>query len=99
MASVTVVTDQKIAKSSLINAADLVLIDVTAIRLDITILLRLIHDQQPELPIIVVTTSPTWQRSRQAFLAGATDYIRKSFRPERIRAACTATWSEIELPE
>jgi DNA-binding NtrC family response regulator len=37
-----------------------------------------IHRAAPNLPIVVVSASPTWQHAREAFLAGAADYIRKS---------------------
>ena len=40
---------------------------------------------QPELPIVVATASPTWQRARQALKAGATDYIRKTLDEEETR--------------
>ena len=38
---------------------------------------RLAHTEQPSSKIVVVTASPTWQRARAAFYAGATDYIPK----------------------
>lgn len=44
-----------------------------------------IHKLRPLTPIIVVTTSPTWKRAREYFLAGATDYIRKSLDTELLR--------------
>lgn len=34
--------------------------------------------QRPGTRVIIVTASPTWQRARQAFQAGALDYVRKS---------------------
>jgi DNA-binding NtrC family response regulator len=32
----------------------------------------------PEARVVVATASPTWRQTREAFRAGATDYIRKS---------------------
>lgn len=45
---------------------------------DIVSFIRGAHQLCPNLPIIVVTASPTWKRAREAMQAGATDYIRKS---------------------
>ena len=33
---------------------------------------------RPGARVVVATASPTWRRAREAFQAGATDYIRKS---------------------
>lgn len=32
---------------------------------------------QPRMVVLVVTASPTWTRAREAFRAGAVDYVRK----------------------
>ena len=32
----------------------------------------------PSVPLVVVAASPTWQSAKEVFLAGASDYIRKS---------------------
>lgn len=37
-----------------------------------------IRAQRPDARVIVATASPTWQRAREAFKSGATDYIYKS---------------------
>jgi DNA-binding NtrC family response regulator len=39
----------------------------------------------PDLPIVVATASPTWQRARQVLKAGASDYIRKTLDEEKTR--------------
>jgi DNA-binding NtrC family response regulator len=54
---------------------------------DLALLVSRIRAQQPMAKIIVVTASPTWQRAREAFLAGATDYIRKSLGKDDLRLA------------
>jgi DNA-binding NarL/FixJ family response regulator len=43
-----------------------------------------IRTQRRDARIVVVTDSPTWSRSREAFEAGATDYIRKLLDKEDI---------------
>lgn len=67
---------------------DLIVIDATTIGSNIAALVSKLHQERPNIPILVATTSPTWQRARQVFLAGAADYIRKSFDKEQILANC-----------
>ncbi len=64
----------------------LVITDASAIEKNITVYVDQLHHSQPDLPIIVVTSSPTWRRARSLFLAGAADYIRKSFNINKIIA-------------
>jgi DNA-binding NtrC family response regulator len=47
-------------------------------------LITALHRQRPIVPVVVVTDSPTWQRAREIFLAGATDYVRKSLDPDTL---------------
>jgi len=42
---------------------------------------------RPGSCVVVATASPTWRRARDAFQAGATDYIRKSLSREELRQA------------
>ena len=65
---------------------DLMVLDATSIGGDVAALVARLHREWPYVPIVVVTTSPTWQRARQVFLAGASDYIRKSLDTERTLA-------------
>ena len=67
---------------------DLMIIDATAIDGDVSTLVVQLHGQRPTVPIVVATTSPTWQRARQIFLAGASDYIRRSLDKEKILENC-----------
>jgi len=59
------------------NRYDLIIVDAVDSK-EMIDLVAALHKQLPLVPIVVVTTSPTWQRARQFFLAGAVDYIRKS---------------------
>jgi DNA-binding NtrC family response regulator len=59
------------------NRYHLIIIDAGSLD-DALSLVGRIHQQQPVLPIVVTTISPTWQRARQFILAGAADYVRKS---------------------
>jgi DNA-binding NtrC family response regulator len=64
---------------------DLILIDASTIETDDVALIQLLHDLRPTTPIVVNTLSPTWRRAREAFMAGAVDYMRRSLDPEKIR--------------
>ena len=66
----------------------LVITDASAIEKKITAYVGQLHNSQPDLPILVVTASPTWRHARSIFLAGAADYIRKSLDIDRILVIC-----------
>ena len=63
----------------------LVVIDAGATE-DAAALTSWLRALQPDLPIVVATASPTWQRARQVLKAGATDYIRKTLDAEETRS-------------
>ncbi|NJN53753.1 MAG: response regulator [Anaerolineae bacterium] len=67
---------------------DLLLLDASGFAQDVVNLVEQLHQQQSNMPIIVVSTSPTWQHARAVLMAGATDYIRHSFDAEQIRETC-----------
>ncbi len=54
-----------------------VIIDAGAVS-DAYALTQHVRGLRPGARAIIVTASPTWQRARQAFQAGALDYVRKS---------------------
>ncbi len=66
----------------------LVITDASTIEKNLTAYVSQLHNSQPDLPIIVVTASPTWRYARSLFLAGAADYIRKSLDINKIIAIC-----------
>lgn len=57
---------------------DFILMDALAVQ-DVLKTIRVLHLHAPKARIIVMTSSPTWQRARDAIKAGATDYVRKTF--------------------
>jgi DNA-binding NtrC family response regulator len=63
---------------------DLMIVDAAGAK-DVVALVAGLHAQQGHTPIVVVTTSPTWRRAKEVFLAGAIDYIRKSMDPDSLR--------------
>lgn len=64
----------------------IVVIDATVIE-DVPLLVSRLRLRCPQVRIIVATASPTWQRARDAFQAGAVDYIRKSLDDEELLSA------------
>jgi DNA-binding NtrC family response regulator len=62
---------------------DIVILDATLID-DVPLLISRIRAQRPDARVVVATASPTWTRAREAFYAGATDYVRKSLNKEEI---------------
>ncbi len=67
---------------------DLLLLDASGFVQDVVKLVEQLHQQQSEMPIVVASTSPTWQHARAVLLAGAHDYIRHSFDAVQIRQVC-----------
>jgi DNA-binding NarL/FixJ family response regulator len=56
---------------------DLILIDAAATD-DEALLISRIRAKHPHARVVIVTTSATWRRAREAFHAGAMDYISKT---------------------
>ena len=54
---------------------------------DLPAMIKALHWQKLAVPVVVATASPTWQNAREAFLAGATDYLRKSLDAETLLTA------------
>lgn len=65
---------------------DLILVDA-AETTEVAELIASIHRRIPGIPIVVLTNSPTWELAREAFLAGATDYLTRSLDVNTLRAA------------
>jgi DNA-binding NtrC family response regulator len=65
---------------------DLVIVDATYVRQTDQLVTR-ICDNSPHSRVVVITASPTWQRARSAFEAGAMDYLSKNLPPQEFREA------------
>ena len=70
---------------------DLIIIASGKVASDLGVLVKQFRDAQPDSPIVVTTTSPTWRRAREVFMAGGTEYIRRTLDKEKIYA----TYAEI----
>jgi len=64
----------------------IVIIDATEVK-EVPASVSRLRDRCPGSRIIVATASPTWQRARDAFQAGAIGYIRKSWDSQKLLAA------------
>ncbi|MFZ0544648.1 MAG: response regulator [Candidatus Promineifilaceae bacterium] len=62
---------------------ELVILDALAVR-NVPRLVSRLRSQRPDVRIVVATASPTWRRARETLLAGATDYIPKSYDKEAL---------------
>ena len=72
---------------------DLMIIDATFTE-NVDILISQIRSAQPDRRIVVMTASPTWQRARAAFEAGAIDYLPKSLSKMELLSALTQIQSK-----
>lgn len=63
-----------------------IILDAAAVGEEVPAMVSRLRRQCPECRIIVTTSSPTWQRARDALQAGAVDYIRKSWDRRELQA-------------
>lgn len=65
---------------------------------DFSLLTSRIRGQQPDARILVITAAPTWKRARDAFQAGATDYMRKTLSKDDLFEALQAALAKPLVP-
>lgn len=80
--------EQKVTPIIQTHHFDLAIIDTSTLKQPVPNLVKFLLDEQENLPILVVTTSPTWQRARAVFLAGASDYVRRTFDEKKMQSIC-----------
>jgi DNA-binding NtrC family response regulator len=85
---ITLVGDGEEARDKLkAGSFDLVITDLNMPRVDGMTLVRDIQDEQPDLPVIVITAFGTIESAVEALQAGAIDYITKPFEEEKLKLA------------
>jgi DNA-binding NtrC family response regulator len=89
--------EREAIKLVLQQSYDLVIVDATEVK-NVPLLISRIRAQRLDARVVVATASPTWRRAREAFQAGATDYIRKSFDREEILFTLQAALGKILPP-
>ncbi len=67
---------------------DLVVVDASGLQMEVAERVAWLSGRFPNVPIIVLTSSPTWRRARNVLQAGAADYMRRSFDDEQLLARC-----------
>ncbi len=78
-------TEQEAMQADTQNRYAVIIVDAGVVSNVAPCIIRL-RQKWPEARIVVATASPTWQRAREAFLSGATDYIRKVLNPKSLRS-------------
>lgn len=94
LAKIDIVTEHEALTKVEKKDYDLLLIDTSNIVSDVVTLVVQLHNILPDLPIIVFTLSPTWQRAREVFLAGARDYVGRTLDEEKLRKICEEAWDK-----
>lgn len=82
----TIWADEETSIEKAIKPGTLIIIDATVVEHFEEMVARL-RTEHPERRVVVLTASPTWQRARAAFEAGAIDYLSKSMSWEELRKA------------
>jgi DNA-binding NtrC family response regulator len=62
---------------------DIVIVDATVVD-NVDAVVSGLRTEKPDSRIVVMTASPTWQRARAAFEAGAIDYLPKTMDEDEI---------------
>ncbi len=57
-------------------------------------IVQFLHLKEPGGKIIIVSTTPTWKKAREAFQIGATDYIQKRADPNEMASELEAVLSK-----
>ena len=79
-------TSAKEALRENLTAFDLLMSDIRMPDIDGLQFLRQVHEQWPELPVILMTAYGSLETTMEALRLGAWDYISKPFSPDQIRA-------------
>ena len=84
----TMVADGQEAREQLEkHVFDLVITDLKMPRMDGMALVRMIHEQWPDVPVIVITGFGSVESAVEAMQAGAIDYITKPFEEKKFKLA------------
>jgi DNA-binding NarL/FixJ family response regulator len=67
---------------------DLMVVDASGLQIELAERVAWLHGRFPEVPIVVLTSSPTWRRARAVLLAGAGDYMPRSLDDDLLLSRC-----------
>jgi len=72
---------------------DLLLVDASGLQMELAERVGWLHGRFPTVPIIVLTSSPTWRRARAVLQAGASDYMRRSMEDDILLERCRSLFA------
>ena len=67
---------------------DMLVIDASGLQMELAERVAWLNGRFPEVPIVVLTSSPTWRRAKAVLQAGAADYMRRSMEDQRLLERC-----------
>jgi len=92
LGQLTVYAEDVLAKDSEesggINMMDMMVVDASGLQMELAERVAWLHGRFPKVPIVVLTSSPTWRRARAVLQAGAADYMRRSMEDDMLLARC-----------
>lgn len=72
---------------------DLLVVDASGLQMELAERVGWLHGRFPSVPIVVLTSSPTWRRARAVLQAGASDYMRRSMEDDMLLERCRSLLS------
>jgi len=69
---------------------DMLVVDASGLQMELAERIACLNGRFPKVPIVVLTSSPTWRRARAVLQAGAADYMRRSMSDDMLLARCRA---------
>lgn len=82
------VFSESMLENELDKPYDLLLIDASGLQIELAERVAWLHGRFPDVPLVVLTSSPTWRRARAVLQAGAADYMRRSIEDEQLLKRC-----------
>lgn len=67
---------------------DLLVVDASGLQMELAERVGWLHGRFPTVPIVVLTSSPTWRRARAVLQAGASDYMRRPMADDMLLERC-----------
>lgn len=70
------------------EAFDLIVVDASGLQMELASRVGWLHGRFTNVPIVVLTSSPTWRRAKAVLRAGAADYMPRSIEGFRLIERC-----------
>ncbi len=85
----TVFTEDMFAiDEGLKESFNLLVVDASGLQMELAERVCWLHGRFSEVPIVVLTSSPTWRRAKAVLQAGAADYMPRSIDNDTLLARC-----------